>query len=159
MYRLKTSQGIGQQQGIKSDSNVTCLKCREKGHKAEHCVKVNLVKIPCLFGVGITPPITKPGKVGGREVELFMDSGADMAIIARELLPDEYIQCYPVQVTGVNSKSQPRTFQTALFPAVVDGHEVTMIAAVEEGDHLPHPFIIGRSVPGLEIKWQVDINK
>ena len=139
------------QSGKWDPTKITCLKCGEKGHKADACLKINLVNIPCLFGSFSSPPITKPGMVGGRQVDLFMDSGADSSIIAKELLPSGYIQCMPVEVTGVNSRSQTKTCQTALFPAVIDGLEVMMFAAVADQKDLPHPFIVGRSIPGLDI--------
>ena len=138
---------------------VTCIKCGEKGHKADACLKINLVNIPCLFGSFTAPPILKPGIIDGKPVQLFMDSGADSAIIAKELLPPTYTQCMPVTVTGVNSQDKPKLCQTALFPAQIDGHDVQMFAAVVEGKDLPHPFIIGRSVPGLDITWDINISK
>ena len=88
-----------------------------------------------------------------------MDSGADAAIIARELLPTQYIQCTPVSVTGVNSQDTPKLCQTALFPAEIEGHQVQMLAAVVDGKDLPHPFIVGRTVPGLDIQWDITISK
>ena len=140
-------------------SKVTCIKCGERGHKADACLKINLVNIPCLFGSFTTPPILKPGKIDGKPVQLFMDSGADSAIIAKEMLPPKYIQCMPVNVTGVNSQDTPKLCQTALFPAQIDGHDVQMFAAVADGKDLPHPFIVGRLVPGLDITWDINISK
>ena len=120
-----------------------CFKCGERGHKPDVCIKINLVSIPCLL---------KPGRIGNKDVQLFMDSGADSSIIARELSPDNYTQCMPINVTGVNSQDQPTLCQTALFPATIDGHDVQMFAAVVDGKNLPHPVIIGRSIPGLNVR-------
>ena len=133
-------------------SKVTCFKCGERGHKADACIKINLVSTPCLFGSFTAPPILKPGRIGNKDVQLFMDSRADSSIIARELLPDNYTQCMSINVTGVNSQDQPTLCQTALFPATIDGHDVQMFAAVVDGKDLPHPIIIGRSIPGLNIQ-------
>jgi hypothetical protein len=162
-HPTKTTPQATNQQGqgssnYKNSANLTCLKCGEKGHKAEQCLKVNLLNIPCLFGSMSAPPILKPGKIGDRPVQMFMDSGADAAIISRHLLPDQFIQCTPVAITGVNSQDQPKLCQTALFPAEIDGHSFQMFAAVTDED-LPHSCIIGRAIPGLDMKWDISISK
>lgn len=46
-----------------------------------------------------------------------------------------------------------------MFPAEIDGHNIQMFAAVVDGKDLPHPLIIGRSIPGLNIQWDISITK
>jgi len=150
-------QGHSTSRNNNFNPNIICLKCGERGHKAEVCLKVNLVAIPCLFSAFASPPVMKPGKIGDKEVTMLMDSGADSAIIAKELLPDTFIQCMPVAVSGVNSKGSPRICQTALFSAELDGIPFQMFAAIADGKDLPHSCIMGRSVPGLDIKWDITV--
>jgi len=104
------------------------------------------------------PPILKPGKIGDQKVQMFMDSGADASIISRQLLPDNFIQCTPVNVTGVNSHDRPKLCQTAIFPAEIEGHQFQMFAAVTD-EELPHQCIVGRSIPGLNLTWDIKISQ
>lgn len=136
-------------------AQIVCFTCGNKGHKAANCVKVNLVQVPTLFGQQISPPVLKQGKIGNKEVTLFMDSGADISVIARDLLPEAYEQCMPVIAKGFRSNSNCKLCQTAVFQAEIEGKPIKLLAAVVPREETPHPAIIGRNVPG--IGWSVTI--
>ena len=93
-----------------------------------------------------------PGKIGGKAIQMFMDSGADASIISKDILPSSYTSCQPVYVSGVNSQDKPKLCNTVTFPATIGGLEKQLFAAVADPQDLPHPCIIGRSLPGLEWK-------
>lgn len=77
-------------------SKVQCHNCKEYGHYAYQCVKVNVVTLPGLDGAHKKPPVMKHGKIGHKEHLWYMDSGADMCFIAEDLLPEDYTDCPPV---------------------------------------------------------------
>lgn len=85
---------------------------------------------------------------GGKDIQMFMDSGADASIISKDILPSSYTSCQPVYVSGVNSQDKPKLCNTVIFPATIGGLETQLFAAVADPQDLPHPCIIGRSLPG-----------
>ena len=72
-------------------SKVQCYNCKEYGHYAYQCVKVNVVVLPQVLGKRQKPPVFKQGKIGEQETTWCMDSGADMCFIAEDLLPAQYV--------------------------------------------------------------------
>lgn len=138
-------------------SQLVCFKCGEIGHIARDCVKINLVKIPSLFDNKTSSPVLRSGKIGDKPVSMFMDSGADISVIARDLLPEDNVQCLPVLAKGFGSNTKPETLQTALFQAEINGQPLQLLAAVAPRHAMTHPVIIGRHIPGKKVQWNVTI--
>ena len=134
-------------------SQLVCFKCGEIGHIARDCVKINLVQIPSLFDKMTPSPVLRPGKIGNKPVSMFMDSGADISVIARDLLPEDNVQCLPVLAKGFGSSTKPETLQTALFQA---GQPLQLLAAVAPRHAMTHPVIIGRHIPGKKVQDDPD---
>lgn len=88
-------------------------------------MKVNLVQIPGLFDKNATLPVLK-SEIGDKQVTMLMDSGADISVIARDLLPRDYVQCLPVHAKGFGSGPAPKLCQTATFQAEIDGKQVQL---------------------------------
>ena len=120
-------------------------------------MKINLVQIPSLFDKKTPSPVFRPGKIGNKPVSMFMDSGADISVIARDLLPEDNVQCLPVLAKGFGSSTKPETLQTALFQAEINGQPLQLLAAVAPRHAMTHPVIIGRHIPGKKVQWNVTI--
>ena len=138
-------------------SKVQCHSCKEYGHYAYQCVKVNVVTLPGIGTDKKKPPVMKQGKIGTREHLWYMDSGADMCFIAEDLLPDNYTDCPPVHAKGAMHQ-EGRMCPTVLFDAVIDGKKTTMFAAVAPSSMLPYPAIVGCNGAGLHIQWDVKVS-
>ena len=90
-------------------------------------------------------------------MSMFMDSGADISVIARDLLPEDNVQCLPVLAKGFGSSTKPEILQTALFQAEINGQPLQLLAAVAPRHAMTHPVIIGRHIPGKKVQWNVTI--
>ena len=108
-------------------------------------MKINLVQIPSFFDKKTPSPVLKPGKIGDKPVSMFIDSGADISVIARDLLPEDNVQ----------SSTKPETLQTALFQAEINGQPLQLYTS--SSGPQTHPVIIGRHIPGKKVQWNVTI--
>ena len=138
-------------------SMIQCHNCKEYGHYAYQCVKVNVVTLPETGNGTTKQPVMKMGMIGEREHLWYMDSGADMCFIAEDLLPAKYTDCPPVHARGAMHEDG-RMCPTVMFDAMVDGKYTTMLAAVAPRSLLPYPAIIGRNGTGLHIQWEVTVS-
>ena len=148
------SQDSFSKDSTRDRSQVTCWKCREKGHYASECTTVMRFSVPSLLEMS-SKPVFKTGKIGTKKVEALMDSGADVSIIAKHLLPTKFTSCGPVWVKVFGGQVQK--YPTVVVPATLEGTDVDLFCAVAPASHLPNPVIIGRNIPGYVVRWTVDI--
>ena len=92
--------------------DIQCYNCKQMGHYAWQCVKVNVVALPG-FDSKTKPPVMKQGRIGEAEHLWCMDSRADMCFISEDLLPPNYMDGPPVHAMHPDSKTCP----TAVFDA------------------------------------------
>ena len=121
-------------------SMIQCYNCKEYGHYAYQCVKVNVVTLPEMGSGAKKQPVMKTGMIGEREHLWYMDSGADMCFIADDQLPAKYTNCPPVHAKGAIHEDG-RMCPTVLFDAMVDGKHTTMVAAVAPRSLLPYQLL------------------
>lgn len=75
--------------------------------------------------------------------------GADISVIARDLLSEDNTQCLPVLAKGFSSGTKPETLRTALFQAEINGQPLELLAAVAPRKAMTHP---GRHIPGKKVE-------
>ena len=102
------------------------------------------------------PPVMKRVKIGKTDHLWCMDSGADMCLIAEDLLPPDYQDGPPVHAKGA-IHPEGKTCATAVFDAEVDGKRTQMLAAVAPRQVLPYPAIVGRNGSRLHVQWDVQV--
>ena len=145
-----TYSNTNNQRPRRDPRTVQCHNCKEFGHYAWQCVKVNIVSLPGLNS-SKQPPVMKKGKIGTAEHLWCMDSGADMCFVARDLLPDSFQDGPLVHAKGA-MHPDGKTCPTAIFDAEIEGKRTKMIAAVSSREDLPYPAIVGRNGTGLHIQ-------
>lgn len=150
-----TYNNTNNQRPRRDPKTVQCYNCKQMGHYAWQCVKVNVVALPGCTNQG-KPPVMKRGKIGKTEHLWCMDSGADMCFVAEDLLPPDYMDGPPVYAKGA-MHPEGKTCATAVFDAEVDGKRTRMLAAVAPRQVLPYPAIVGRNGSGLHVQWDVQV--
>ena len=121
-------------------SKIQCHNCKEMGHFAWQCVKVNIVSLPGLTS-STHPPVMKPGKIGAREHLWCMDSGADMCFVAKDLLSDRYQNGPPVHARGA-LHPDGKICLTVIFDAEIAGCHQTHYPLMHVDLMCCTPFLI-----------------
>ena len=133
-----------------------CWECGGN-HKRDACpklipkTKATTAKVTCM-SIQISDPVTVQGKVGERPVKrMLIDTGADISLIAMDMLPRSAKLGKPVWVEGVGKQSQ--LYKTAQVPVTIQGVTETVLMAVAPTQHIPFSVVLGRNVPGLNFTW------
>ena len=109
------------------------------------------------MAVTTTEPYTVQGSVGNTPVSrMLIDSGADISLIAKDLVPEAVRTGKPVWVEGVGKRSQ--FYQTAQVPVTISGKQTEVLMAVTPVHHIPYSVVLGRNVPGLRLTWSLEAN-
>jgi len=133
--------------------------CWECGgdHKRDSCPKLvpktqaNTVKVTCM-AMQVSEPLTVQGMVGNRPVQrMLVDTGADISLIASDMVPHKTKLGKPIWVEGVGKQSQ--LYQTAEVPVTIQGVTEKVLMAVAPTAHIPFSVVLGRNVPGYNVTW------
>jgi len=97
-----------------------------------------------------------PGSIGGAQVEAMLcDSGATICVVSEQLLLEGTERLEKVWVGTVDV--EPRPYPTAIMPAMVQGKELEVFAAIMPAERLPSPVILGRYIPGKKVVWSMKV--
>ena len=133
----------------KGNNRQGCWECGEMGHERASCPKrlpktqANTMRVTCL-SLATSEPYTVPGSIG----ETLIDTGADMSLVAEDLVPPGTQMSKSVWVEGVGDQLQ--LYQTAKLPVTIMGQKTELTAAIAPIHHIPFAVILGRNVPGLK---------
>jgi len=95
--------------------------------------------------------------VGERPVNrMLIDTGADISLIAEDMLPRATQLGKPVWVEGVGKQSQ--LYKTAQIPVTIQGVTTEVLMAVAPTKHIPFSVVLGRNVPGMTFSWTLGKN-
>ena len=117
-----------------------CFNCGQRGHIAARCPE-KTVTINLIGGAG---PLTTKGKIGGKETNLLLDSGARMSVFPSSLIKeDEYTdKHYRAELAF----DQTAIVRTAVTTVEIDGEERKMHVLVQPGNPTP---LLGCDHPDL----------
>ena len=62
-------------------------------------------------------------------------------------------------MTVVGVGGQQNSYKTALVPITIKGKSMSLFAAIAPTNHLTHGVILGRNLPGMSIKWSLELEK
>jgi len=134
-----------------------CWECGSTDHRRDACpnlipkTQANTVRITCMSLVS-SNPYTVEGTVGDTPVSrMLIDSGADISLIARNMLPKATRLGKPIWVEGVGDRSQ--LYRTAKVRVTIRGVQTEVLMAVAPTEHIPYSVVLGRNVPGLTLHW------
>lgn len=137
-----------------------CWECGEIGHERSTCPRraarasANTVRVTCL-SIKTISPFTLSGEVGNTTVQkMLVDTGADLSLLAEDLVPAGTKMLEPVWVEGIGEQLQ--LYDTAKVPFNIMGKSTQLLVAIAPTHHIPFAVILGRNVPGLKLIWSVD---
>jgi len=95
---------------------------------------------------------TIPGSVGNKEVKrMLVDSGADVSLIAEDLVPEGTVREAPIPVEGVGKHT--KMYDTAHVPITVQGRTKKVQVAIAPIADIPYAAILGTNIPGTKHTW------
>ena len=134
-----------------------CWECGELDHIRSACPKLkakqaNHAKVTC---VRYKQPYlcTVSGTVGDKTVSrILVDSGADISIIADDLLPADTRREQPIAVEGVGKNT--KLYDTAQVPVTIEGKTKLVQMAIAPIADIPYGVILGTNIPETELSWK-----
>ncbi|KAL2089210.1 hypothetical protein ACEWY4_016109 [Coilia grayii] len=84
--------------------------------------------------------------IRGRRLKALIDTGSSQTLVGARWVPKDTVQTeLPVQIRCVHG--DVRSYPTADIYMQIAGQEYLVTVGVAE--HLPHPVVLGRDIPGL----------
>lgn len=125
-----------------------CQLCDGKGHTARDCPnRVNRVNLQTGH---VVPTNIQKGKIQGTTRQnILLDSGAQVSVIAEEVLPKDYRRNGTVQIKTITS---PITQHPATLVDIEIGEQkFTVRAAVLKKENITHDLIVGENIANMSI--------
>ncbi|XP_064418480.1 uncharacterized protein LOC135358762 [Latimeria chalumnae] len=167
----------------KYNSQITCFRCGEKGHKADQCNEIVPMQCNVMYdydcnndddfdrrsvqrassflvvatGLEVAyKQFVVPIKVNGEQLWGFLDSGSCQTLIrAEKVRPGQLIPGGKITLSCVHGEE--RTYPTANIPMDVKGQEIVIKTGVLP--KVPYPVLIGRDFPNFRELYETCLHK
>ena len=127
-----------------------CYECHGWGHTRDRCPSRVLFVKKTQPGPQQKEPWTILGKINGQETaDMLLDSGAEVTVLASEVVPPECYTGGQAEVRGVFPRV--KLFDLANVTLEVNGWTLDLEVLVAPPGSLRHAALLGRDIPGLEV--------